>query len=446
MNVYAYDNVVIVIDPGHGGEVTDGDEKNSGAVYHGLEEKNVNLVTALALYDELTQYENVTVYLTRDIDEEISIERRAEFAAEVGADLLVSIHYNASADHNFFGAEIFTSAFGDSYGVGHALAEYVMDEWKDHGSILKDIKTRIGKSGDDYYGLIRYAHASGIPAIILEHGYLDNDKDYLRIKSGEAWKELGVADATAIAKFYGLKKDLVQEKVGPTVDVSAPEGDVLPDSTEPVGVRLEIDNYNSNKGNVDFTLYAYDDESKLMYYGFKLGDVDEDTVFYELEKWDGNNGKLTGTYHIQPGYEGKITAAVFNVYQLDTKSNTVELIPNEEEPDAEEDNALIVPRDDFMTVYPETEVSEAEGKAEENSWMLGGDIKNSDTSAIANAIDVNTESTVKKSYVGFLIAGLIAAMAVAVLIVIMISSAKRKRRRRKKKANHERKSYDWMDE
>lgn len=446
-NVYGYENVTIVIDAGHGGEVSPDDEANSGAVYHDLEEKNVNLVTALALYDELEQYENVTVYLTRDIDEEISIDRRAEFASEVGADLIVSVHYNASADHNLFGAEVFTSAFGDCYGVGHALGEVIMDEWAEHGSILKDVKTRIGKSGKDYYGLIRLAHEYGIPAIILEHGYLDNDKDYLRIKSEEAWKELGKADATAIAKFYGLKKDIVQENVGPTVDVSAPEEPVMPDDTEPTGVKLIVDEYNSNKGDIEFSLYAYDDESKLMYYGFKLGDVDEDTVFDELEKWEGKNGKLTGTYHIQPGYEGPITATVFNVYQLDAKSNTIGLIPNEEAPDDEADNALIE-KEEAPTLAPEEQESseEAESSKEEISVTMGYDKAKAETAARANAIDKNTESTVKNSYTGLLIAGLIAAVTLAVAIVVMISSAQRKRRRRKRKAAGEKKSYDWMDE
>ncbi|MBR4575522.1 MAG: N-acetylmuramoyl-L-alanine amidase, partial [Lachnospiraceae bacterium] len=100
--------VTIVIDPGHGGRSEEADETNSGCKYHGLEEKNVNLVTALAMYDELNEYGNVDVYLTRDVDGELSLARRVEFADEVNADVLISVHYNASADHNFFGSEIFT--------------------------------------------------------------------------------------------------------------------------------------------------------------------------------------------------------------------------------------------------------------------------------------------------------------------------------------------------
>ena len=445
MNVHASPSVTVVIDPGHGGLSREGDETNSGATYHDLEEKNVNLTTALAMYDELSQYGNVNVYITRDDDSEVSLSRRVEFAEEVGADVIISIHYNASADHNFFGSEIFTSAYGNCYGVGHALAEYIMDEWIAEGNIRKDIKTRMGKKGD-YYGLIRNGTNADIPTIILEHGYLDNDRDYQRIKNKEAWVRFGIMDATAVAKFYGLEKDVVKEEIGPYVEIENPEEPVWPDETEPEGVKLEINDYNSNKGDVSFTLYAYDDESKLMYYGFELGDVDKDTVFPELELWDGNNGKLQGTYHLQPGYKGKITAKVFNVYQLDSLSNSVELIPDEEEPDDEEDDAVIHEDDDTEADVEETEV-EAEAEEAGEDLVLGGQLPSVDKSAVANAIDKNTKSTVKDSYNGLLLVALIAMIVVAVSVVIGTSvAAENKRRRKHHRDSHRRTSHDWMDE
>ncbi|MBO4904734.1 MAG: N-acetylmuramoyl-L-alanine amidase [Lachnospiraceae bacterium] len=430
--VRAAENITVVIDPGHGGVSEDGSETNSGCKYHGLEEKNVNLITAQALYDKLTQYGNVSVYLTRDNDTETTLDQRIEFAKSVNADVVVSVHYNASAEHNFFGSEIFTSAYGKCYGIGHALAEHIMDEWTSEGNIRKDIKTRIGKKGD-YYGLIRKGTEAGIPVIILEHGYLDNDRDYQRIRTEDAWKNFGVLDADGIAKFYGLEKDVVREKVGPVDEISDPSDPVMPDSTEPTGVRLEIDEYNSNKGDVKFTLYAYDDESKLMYYGFETGDVDKDTVFSELELWEGKNGKMTGSFHVHPGYEGKLTAKVYNVYQLDSLSNTVTLEPDEEAPDDEEDNAVVNDDgEDAGISAPNEDLTEAEAAAEPD-WVIGGDLPKVDTSAIANAIDKNTESKVKKSYTGLIIAGLVGAITIAVSIVIGISYASDKRRRSGKK-------------
>ena len=438
--VRAADSVTVVIDPGHGGKSEGDDETNSGAKYHGLEEKNITLITALAMYDELSQYGNVNVYLTRDTDAEVSLSRRVEFAQEVGADLIVSIHYNASVDHNYFGSEILTSAYGRYYGVGHALAEKVMEEWVADGNIEKGIKTRIGKKGD-YYGLIRNGVTADIPTIILEHGYLDNDRDYQRIKTDVAWRRFGVLDATAVAKFYGLEKNVVKESVEPTVPIEEPQDPVMPDETEPEGVKLEINSYNSNKGDIDFTLYAYDDESKLMYYGLMTGDVSKDTIFTELEPWDGRNGKMTGTFHIQPGYEGKITAKVFNIYHLDGMSNSVDIVANEEAPDDEEDNAVI---DEVSEVTDEDIYFKEPIETGDDSWEIGGSIPTVDTSAIANAIDKNTESKVKQSYTYLIIAGLVGTVTIVVAIVLGVSGAMQKRRKKRKKSSRD--FFDWADD
>ncbi len=439
--VFAAPVVTVVIDPGHGGVSEENDDSHSGCRYHGLEEKNVNLITAKAMYDELCTYGNVDVYLTRDADTELTLEQRVDFAEQVGADVLISVHYNASAQHNFFGSEIFTSAYGQCYATGHVLAQKIMDEWVSEGSIPKDIKTRLGKNGD-YYGLIRRGTAAQIPTIILEHGYLDNDRDYLRINNEMAWKRLGVLDAKGVAKYFGLEKDTVKETIGPDEGLEAPKDPVRPDDTEPEGVRLEIDHYSSNKGDVEFTLYAYDDESKLMYYGFETGDVDKDTVFAELELWDGTNGKLKGVYHLQPGYKGKLTAKVYNVYQLDGLSNTVELVPDEEEPDDEEDNAV---KDDGPKNSSEDTMFLDEISEESEDWIIGGQLPDIDTSAVANAIDKNTESKVRNSYTMLLIAGLTFAVVVTVSIVIAISIAVQKKRNNKKRSGPSKDVFDWAD-
>ena len=52
---------VIVLDPGHGGH-------DNGASGNGIVEKDVNLSIALYLRDFLTQYDNITVYMTRTDD------------------------------------------------------------------------------------------------------------------------------------------------------------------------------------------------------------------------------------------------------------------------------------------------------------------------------------------------------------------------------------------
>ena len=90
---------VIVIDPGHGGE-------NQGTIEGEQDEKYMTMTTAMAMYEELCLYDNVEVYLTRTEDKDIKLKERAEFAKSVNADFLFSIHYNASENHELFGAEI----------------------------------------------------------------------------------------------------------------------------------------------------------------------------------------------------------------------------------------------------------------------------------------------------------------------------------------------------
>lgn len=476
VKVMAYDEVVVVIDPGHGGEVTEGKESsNAGAMYHDLLEKDINLITAFALKEELSSYENVTVYLTRETDVEMSLDQRVDFAKSVNADVLVSVHYNASADHNFFGSEAFVSAFGQCYARGYDLADCVMKRWEEYGNTLKDIKVRIGDSGKDYYGIIRLGQAVDIPTVILEHAYLDNDVDYLRIKSEEAWKELGRIDAKGIADYYGLRKDTVKAKVTPISKTKIPSETVMPDTTGPTGVKLTIDEYDSKSGDVKFTLNAYDDESKLMYYGFLLEAADEDAIFPELSLWDGENGKLTGTYHVKPGYEGPITATVFNVYQLNTNSNVTRLEAGKnaaiddgeatDDIDAREEQLddLDIESigngdktgDDILDEYidkareaEESEEAEAvDVKEDDNSGRRGDIIIENDSGVsdemLAKAIEDNVASNVKKSYNRMLLIGLVAAIVFAVSLVLFISSEINNKKRGKSRT---RRSYDWMDD
>jgi N-acetylmuramoyl-L-alanine amidase len=77
----------IVIDPGHGGEdpgVTAGG---------GLREKEITLDIAQRL-STLLLAASFEVFLTREKDASVSLERRTQFANAVGGDVLVSIHIN----------------------------------------------------------------------------------------------------------------------------------------------------------------------------------------------------------------------------------------------------------------------------------------------------------------------------------------------------------------
>jgi len=79
----------IVIDPGHGGH-------DPGAKVRGLTEAEVTLDIALRLEKLLGRQSGVEVVLTRRADTYVQLEERTAIANQVGADLFLSIHANAS--------------------------------------------------------------------------------------------------------------------------------------------------------------------------------------------------------------------------------------------------------------------------------------------------------------------------------------------------------------
>lgn len=91
---------IIFLDPGHGGV-------DSGALAaSGIAEKDICLAVSLEVQKILTQV-GYTVCLSRDRDEFVPLDVRTYKAHEQDADLLVSIHANASGNKDASGLEIF---------------------------------------------------------------------------------------------------------------------------------------------------------------------------------------------------------------------------------------------------------------------------------------------------------------------------------------------------
>lgn len=83
-------NIVVVVDPGHGG-------KDSGACCFNLAEKTINLQISKALKKELLK-QGAEVFLTRKGDDKVELYDRVNFAKEKEADILLSIHQNSLAN------------------------------------------------------------------------------------------------------------------------------------------------------------------------------------------------------------------------------------------------------------------------------------------------------------------------------------------------------------
>lgn len=85
----AADKYVVVIDPGHGG-------KDYGAVDNGIREKDINLKVALKVGEYIKkQNKDIKVVYTRNKDEYITLQQRADIANKAKGDLFISIHTNS---------------------------------------------------------------------------------------------------------------------------------------------------------------------------------------------------------------------------------------------------------------------------------------------------------------------------------------------------------------
>ena len=221
----------IVLDPGHGGPGLK-DEQELGAIYRDTYEKYLTLEIAKAMKEELSQYGNVEIFMTRNTDRALTLKERAAYAESVGGDLLVSLHLNASLEHNFYGSEVFVSAFDHFYARGAGVGESILNQLTDYGFVSKGVKTRLGSKGADYYGIIRECKSLGIPALIVEHGYMDEDSDWARMNTTDALKALGRRDGAGLAAYYGLEKGKILSEL-PTIDETIPSSVVRPDTTPP---------------------------------------------------------------------------------------------------------------------------------------------------------------------------------------------------------------------
>lgn len=166
-----------------------------GAAANGLVEADINLVTALACETELRTHGVITkISRTSREDGKIKINDKVKEADAFNPDFVVEIHYNAGGG---LGSEVYYSKVG---GKGKTLAQNILDSLVANGQKSRGIKTKLGKDGKDYFGMIRQTKA---PAVLVEGGFLDSS-DHKNFDTTEEQKALGVAIARGIIKTLEL--------------------------------------------------------------------------------------------------------------------------------------------------------------------------------------------------------------------------------------------------
>lgn len=311
---------IIVIDPGHGGD-------NYGTTSNpNFKEKEITLKVANALVEELSKYDGVKVYLTRDGDEDLSLTERAQYADKVNADMLFSLHFNASECHSMFGSEVWIPLESPYHAMCYQFAYLQLEEMRDLGLYVRGIKTRKNERGIDYYGVIRDSVAREIPAVIIEHGYVDEDRDLPFCSTDEMYTELGKRDATAIARFLGLDEslaplppELLSMKLNDKIE------DTYEDASSPDVCIIETKEVDYEHGLLTIEVSAADYDTPLVYYSYSLDGGNTYSKWYAWPECDTLSGTYDDnfllTFDIPAETVPQVVLRAYNKFDLYTDSN-----------------------------------------------------------------------------------------------------------------------------
>lgn len=311
------ENVVVVIDPGHGGEALGGNIDDRI-------ERDINLITAKAMKERLEQYEGIDVYLTRDNneDDDISRKERLEVARECDADFFFSIHYNMSENHTLFGSEVWIQSIGDGYAKGYSFATIEMEALTGLGLFDRGIKNKLDndKTGE-YYGILKYGEEYDIPSVIIEHCHLDEERDS-QFWNEEGYTLLGHTDADCVAKYFNLSSNLlgIDNSGYEKITVEAPSKRKDRDYDEPQYCNISLDKLNEE--SADFTIQAKDNETYIQYYQIS---TDGGRHFGRLEVWEDRDSEYQSFNFALTTDEQNIVIAVYDQYENYCLSEKVNL-------------------------------------------------------------------------------------------------------------------------
>jgi N-acetylmuramoyl-L-alanine amidase len=169
---------LVVLDPGHGGD-------HNGAEYGGVKEKDLNLAIA-SKTASLLEAEGVTVRMTRSIDQSVDLYARSGLANTLGADLFVSVHCNASVEHD------------DALGVYTCAYSQGTEGWQ-LAQILRE--TMLDATGAADFGMeerpnLAVLRTAQVPAALVECGFMSTPSELALLTQPEYQDKLarGIAD------------------------------------------------------------------------------------------------------------------------------------------------------------------------------------------------------------------------------------------------------------
>jgi N-acetylmuramoyl-L-alanine amidase len=153
-------NLVIVLDPGHGSGYDNPDKPDWGAIHSGYYEADLNLAMSTKLYYAFER-KGADVYLTRTVRQvnDTFLYDRIDKARNIGADIFLSIHHNSASSTSMRGMEFYWSTSG-----GRALAKEIMASCVQKSLPMNDKGI--------YYGSFAVTRVMDYPAALVEMGFM----------------------------------------------------------------------------------------------------------------------------------------------------------------------------------------------------------------------------------------------------------------------------------
>lgn len=189
----------IVLDVGHGG-------MDGGAVGNGYIEKDLTLILSFLLKKELERC-GCEVLMTRTTsDENPSLFERGNFAIANQPVTFLSIHFNASEEHQARGFEaIYTFTPLQQSISAKWIGECIFKEVSKLGVTghIGGVWTKESNAyaGQNYFGILRFSQ--GIISLILEGLFIDNKKDAKFLEDPNFLKKMAIAYAKGLCEAWG---------------------------------------------------------------------------------------------------------------------------------------------------------------------------------------------------------------------------------------------------
>jgi N-acetylmuramoyl-L-alanine amidase len=220
--------LIVAIDPGHGGDDT-------GALgYRRLPEADIVLGIAKKLKAELEDIPGVSAVLTRSGDYFIPLRKRIEIARKFQADIMISIHCNASRNRDATGTEVYflslngatdeaSSAFAASENAADLIGGGGQPTGDDITGILFDLRQndtlrRSSELAENLLDALRVEDrlstgrgvkqagfvvlkAPDIPSVLVETAFITNPREAAMLKDAQFQSKMAERLADGVQEY-----------------------------------------------------------------------------------------------------------------------------------------------------------------------------------------------------------------------------------------------------